>query len=53
MDRLRDEVELILQKPRRTKQIVIYDPFEMVELFGQNFDLKYMGFDKAEMHTLL
>jgi len=42
-----------LHRPRRTKQIVIYDPYEMVDLFGQNFDLKYMGFDKAEMHSLL
>lgn len=53
LDRLRDETEFILAKPKRAKQIVIYDPQEMVDLFGQNFDLQYMGFDKAEMHTLL
>ena len=54
--RLKEEARLILQKPNRSrsdKKLIIKDPRDKVDLFGQSFDSKYLGSTKEEMHTYL
>ena len=56
MRQLREEAAIILHKPgkiRNEKKSIQGDFQDRVELFGQNFDSKYLGANKDEMHALL
>ena len=56
MRQLREEAAIILHKPgklRHEKKTIQGDFQDRVELFGQNFESKYLGANKDEMHLLL
>ena len=55
LEQLREETEIILHKPlkQRADQIILSDPHDKVDLFGQNFSSPYLGSTKEEMHALL